>query len=280
VAPPAQDTVPTSIAPAAPRYVLEVVTQPAGARVTAGAQSLVAPGELDLGALDDEVVVTAQLDGHLPAQASVDRVGFMLDEGAMRRRMVLKLNAAPPPPKPKPEPEPTARKSRRERGEERAAREPKAERAPKPAAAPAPAPEPQPALPPVIAVAPSAPTPEPAPAVVPPPAPAQAAAPKPKAEPEPEEKPAETAPKQRPIDAAMACLGTGDNACVVKALEGKAKSAQELELLIETYRAMGNAPKAEKYMEIYVDKHPGERRAAAYRRLLEHQQAEGAAPPP
>jgi hypothetical protein len=281
VAPPAQDTVPTSIAPGAPRYVLEVVTQPEGARVTAGSQTLVAPGELDLGALDGEVVVTAQLDGHLPAQASVDRVGFMLDEGAMRRRLVLKLNAAPQPPKP--EPEPSARKSRRERSAERAEREPKAERAPKPAAAPTPAPEPPPpAPPPVLAVVPTAPAPAPVAAVVPPPAPAPAAAPKPKAEAEAEaeEKPADSAPKQRPIDAAMACLGTGDNACVVKALEGKAKSAQELELLIETYRAMGNAAKAEKYMEIYVDKHPGERRAAAYRRLLEHQQAEGAAPPP
>jgi hypothetical protein len=197
----------------------------------------------------------------------------MLDEGALRRRMVLKLSAAPQP-KAKPEPEPSARKSRRERSAERAEREPKAERVPKPAAAPPPAPEPPP---PVIAVVPAAPAP--AAAVVPAPTPAPAAAPKPKAEPEPEEKPAE-APKQRPIDAAMACLGTGDNACVVKALEGKAKSAQELELLIETYRAMGNAAKAEKYMEVYVDKHPGERRAAAYRRLLEHQQAEGAAPPP
>jgi hypothetical protein len=65
---------------------------------------------------------------------------------------------------------------------------------------------------------------------------------------------------------------------VIKALEGKAKTAQELELLIETYRTMGNAAKAEKYMKTYVDKHPGERRAAAYQRVLDNRQNDAPAP--
>jgi hypothetical protein len=137
------------------------------------------------------------------------------------------------------------------------------------------------------------PTPEPskptAPAAVPTPAPpAAAAAPAPAPAPPTETKPtpAPSAPKpassakpkpsskQTPLQAATACLSTGDNACVVAALEGKAKTAQELELLIETFRVMGNSEKAEKYMQVYVKKYPSERRTAAYRRVLERRQSE------
>ena len=77
----------------------------------------------------------------------------------------------------------------------------------------------------------------------------------------------------------MACLGNGDNGCVVAALEGKAKSAQELELLIETHRAMGHGDKAEKYMQTYLNKYPAERRAANYKRVLERRAGPEAASP-
>jgi hypothetical protein len=90
--------------------------------------------------------------------------------------------------------------------------------------------------------------------------------------------PAATAPKdaakQTPMEAATACLSTGDNACVVNALEGKAKSAAELELLIETYRAMGSTDKADKEIEIYLDKYPAAHRALGYRRVLERRRSE------
>jgi len=77
----------------------------------------------------------------------------------------------------------------------------------------------------------------------------------------------------------MACLAQGDNACVIKALEGKAKTAPELEMLIETYRSMGRTDDAKKSMEVYLKRFPNERRAASYRRLLDRREAEASAPP-
>jgi hypothetical protein len=71
------------------------------------------------------------------------------------------------------------------------------------------------------------------------------------------------------MDAALSCLTAGDNACVVAALAGKAKSARELELLIETYRAMGQTSTAEPVMARYVELFPQERSANNYRRMLE-----------
>jgi pSer/pThr/pTyr-binding forkhead associated (FHA) protein len=72
-----------------------------------------------------------------------------------------------------------------------------------------------------------------------------------------------------PIEVASACLARGDNACVVRALQGKAQSAQELGLLIETYRAMGNTAQAHKHMAMYVQRFPTARRAETYRIMLE-----------
>jgi hypothetical protein len=91
-----------------------------------------------------------------------------------------------------------------------------------------------------------------------------------------EPKPSVKPPSGTPMQTAMACLTTGDNACVVKALEGKTRSAQELEMLIETYRTMGNSAKAERWMQSYIDKYPSERRANTYRRQLERRQTEAA----
>lgn len=77
------------------------------------------------------------------------------------------------------------------------------------------------------------------------------------------------ASEKAPIDIASACLARGDNACVVRALQGKAQSAQELGLLIETYRAMGNTAQAYKNMALYVQRFPTARRAETYRIMLE-----------
>jgi hypothetical protein len=313
---PASSAIERPAPPAA--YVLEVATTPDGARVTAGARELTTPGSIELGQLEEPVQLMAEKDGFEPTSATIDRVGFMLEDGAMRRRIELTLTAraaqAVPEPEPVAAPEPApiaapapapaaaklAAKSdtKSETKSSRRAREantqpaartaapaeaPVAAAAPVEAPAPAvveePKPEPAPAAP-VLTIAPAG---EPKPAAEPKPAPAPAPEAKPAERQFVEAKPVEPAkkpdPKLTPMQNAAACLSTGDNACVVKALEGKAKSAQELELLIETYKAMGDSGKAEKWMKTYVDKYPTERRANTYRRVLDRPKAEAAAAP-
>jgi ABC transport system ATP-binding/permease protein len=74
-----------------------------------------------------------------------------------------------------------------------------------------------------------------------------------------------------PLDTAQACLGRGDNECVIHALEGQANTSQELGLLIETYRATGDAQKAQRNMATYVKRFPNAARADTYRRMLDLQ---------
>jgi pSer/pThr/pTyr-binding forkhead associated (FHA) protein len=74
-----------------------------------------------------------------------------------------------------------------------------------------------------------------------------------------------------PMDVATGCLARGDNECVVHALEGRASTAQELGLLIETYRAIGDSKQAQRNMAIYVKRFPTAGRADAYRRMIELQ---------
>lgn len=226
-----------------PSYVVDVITTPAGARVTAdGQQRILAPGRLNLGSLQRPVKLLAEKDGYTPTAALVERAGFDLVDGVMRRHIYLKLA-------------PATLEVPRE-------------------APPAPAPV-------GVPEAPAAKAPQPAPKTAPPePAAAQptaAQAAKPEA-PAAAAKPAASAKAPPPLDAAKQCLAAGDNACVIKALEGRAKSAQELELLIETYRSVGRTSDAERQMEVYVKRFPGERRTATYRRLLERREAEAAAP--
>jgi outer membrane biosynthesis protein TonB len=148
---------------------------------------------------------------------------------------------SPPPPPPavaeqKPEPAPTTAPKLAAR-QPREPREPKAEPAtPTPKPGPASAPEPPTAGEPVVA----------------------------------------TPDAESPMQIALACLARGDNPCVVRALEGNTRSHRELELLIETHRAMGNGTTAEQLMRTYVERYPGERRATTYRRLLDRKAAEGA----
>jgi len=70
------------------------------------------------------------------------------------------------------------------------------------------------------------------------------------------------------LEAARACLRQGDNACVVRALEGHADSASALALLIETLRTMGDEATARRHMRTFVARYPGDRRTPAYRDLL------------
>ena len=73
------------------------------------------------------------------------------------------------------------------------------------------------------------------------------------------------------MEIANACLGRGDNECVIRALDGNASSPQELGLLIETYRAIGDTQKAQKNMANYLKRFPSAPRSDAYRRMLELQ---------
>lgn len=151
--------------------------------------------------------------------------------------------------------------------------------APKPAALPAaPAtPEPSPPVPSPTAASPSAPVATSSVATSPvatapsanapsTPAAAASAAPAPAPAPLPAvyAAPAPMTGSLTPMQAARACLAQNDKACAISALEGRARTAQEIELLVETYRGMGRTADVERNMRLYVQRYPNERRAAAY----------------
>ncbi len=89
---------------------------------------------------------------------------------------------------------------------------------------------------------------------------AQPAPPKPKA--------VVQANDEDPAKTARNCLARGDQRCVVRALEGKAENAQELALLIETYRALGETKKAVKHMETFVARYASARQTPQYRQFI------------
>lgn len=65
------------------------------------------------------------------------------------------------------------------------------------------------------------------------------------------------------------CVGSGDNACVIRALEGgQARSPAALALLIETYRAMDDLPAARRHMRAFVKRYPGNSRTPRYEQML------------
>jgi ABC transport system ATP-binding/permease protein len=68
---------------------------------------------------------------------------------------------------------------------------------------------------------------------------------------------------------ASACLARGDNKCIIRLLAGKAKTTEELGLLIETYRSIGDSTNALANMALYVKRYPTSRRTASYQRILE-----------
>ncbi len=71
-----------------------------------------------------------------------------------------------------------------------------------------------------------------------------------------------------PAKVARNCLARGDQRCVVRALEGRTENAQDLALLIETYRALGETKKAVRHMENFVARYPTARQAAQYRQFI------------
>lgn len=86
-------------------------------------------------------------------------------------------------------------------------------------------------------------------------------------------KPVAAREDDEPAKVARNCLARGDQRCVVKALEGKAQSAQELALLIETYRALGETKKAVRHMETFVSRYATARQTPQYRQFIaKHEQ--------
>jgi hypothetical protein len=98
---------------------------------------------------------------------------------------------------------------------------------------------------------------------------AVATAPAPRPEPAARRAPeARPAAQQKPaMEVATECLARGDNPCVIRALAGKAKTAQELGLLIETYLAVGDTAQADRNITTYLARFPTARRADAYRAM-------------
>jgi hypothetical protein len=75
------------------------------------------------------------------------------------------------------------------------------------------------------------------------------------------------APADALLDEARACLTRGDNPCVIATLEGKARSALEFQLLIETYRSTGQQDAGRAAAELFLKRHPAAREARRYARL-------------
>ena len=71
-----------------------------------------------------------------------------------------------------------------------------------------------------------------------------------------------------PLVAARLCLATGDNACAVRALEGRARTPQEWRLLISTYHAMQNSAQERRAMETFTTRFPSDPATQAYRQAL------------
>jgi|GEM_PF-1674751 len=73
---------------------------------------------------------------------------------------------------------------------------------------------------------------------------------------------------ESPAKLARNCLARGDQRCAVRALEGHTENAQELALLIETYRALGETKKAVRHMENFVARYPTARQTPQYRQFM------------
>jgi uncharacterized protein (TIGR02266 family) len=73
------------------RYVLEVATLPAGARVRAGGETVTAPAEIDVGNRPRALRVVAVMPGYRRAGARVTPDDFEAEDGVMRHRVNLRL---------------------------------------------------------------------------------------------------------------------------------------------------------------------------------------------
>jgi hypothetical protein len=261
-----------SSAPAAPTagddeviarpYVLEVVTQPAGGRVSANGQSVVAPGELRFDRFQPPLLVTATLAGYPNATASVWPSHFTQKDDRYAGHLELRFEGAPAA---KPAQAATAESPAQQVAAHDSGKSHESSRSSRSARGSDKTPSRVPSrVPPRVPEGPPPPSEPPAPVVS-----VTPAEPSPAPEPEPEPAP-ERAPQQAPLAQALDCLARGDNRCVIRALEDKASSAREMELLIETYRAVGSTPRAERQMQRYLQRYPSGQRADEYRQVLEH----------
>jgi len=218
-------------------FMLVIASQPGGAQVRIGDARYTAPASIELPRPEAALQVSVELEGHQARTLTIEPSAFESIDGVMRHTLEVALN--PLPKTAPPAPAPPAAVPEAPTPAPRRERAPRARKA-KPEATS------------------SAPTPAPTQVT-------QADEPAPKAD------------KKTPMEQARACLARGDNGCVVQALEGHTRSAAELEMLVETYRAMGNVTKAERAMRRYLEKYPDERRAGRYRQLVEHrdQSADG-----
>jgi outer membrane protein assembly factor BamD (BamD/ComL family) len=60
----------------------------------------------------------------------------------------------------------------------------------------------------------------------------------------------------------------GDNACVIRLLEGVARSERAMAMLIEAYRARGQTNQAIRTMRSYIERFPGTPRARNYAQIV------------
>lgn len=167
------------------KYVLDLITNPAGAEAALGEQRWTTPVSIELPGPAAAGPLSLSKPGFEPMTIRIDERGFALEEDVWRRRLVLSLT-------------PVRETSKRARPRN------------------------------------------------------------------------EGSPDAR-LQAASRCLARGDNRCVIRTLEGRARSPRELEMLVETYRATGNLAKAQQNMRAYVAKYPTGDRAIGYRQMLDRQ---------
>jgi hypothetical protein len=231
-------------------YVLEVASEPTGARISAADQVMLAPAVIELAPVTAPVLVQAELEGYETTSVTVDPAAFTLQDGRRVGKTVVKLTPVTD------ERGATARDTSdrvEHTARSTAPRKPRVRVSDPRSQPPA---TPQIAAPPVP-IDPPAPASE---ATSQPPASASAA-PAVESSPAPGERSA--------LERALECLSRGDNLCVISTLEGKAKTARELEVLIETHLALGNAVDAERSMRRYLERHADSKTAPKYQRWLE-----------
>jgi hypothetical protein len=258
-------------------YVLEVASDPPGARITAADQVVLAPAVLELATINAPILVKAELDG-LEATATVAPTDFQLKDGRHVHQLVLKLPATA-----SSAPGATAEVEQTVGTEPSASRDApdRAERPNKPSARAAKGSSERPA-----SRRSASPEPKPAtPLIAAPPVPIDDAAPPPAAESAPSEPAESSSPvaaitDRSVLETALECLSRGDNLCVVSALEGRARTARELEVLIETHLALGNSADAERSMRRYLERFTEGKSAAKYQRWLERRGEAAASPAP
>ena len=67
---------------------------------------------------------------------------------------------------------------------------------------------------------------------------------------------------------ARACTMSGDNGCVIRLLEGRARTQSQLAMLIEAYRARGQTQQSLRHMRTFVSRFPSTPRGRQYQQIL------------